>query len=67
MRGTSKAKHHGVNHWLMLDLIERKIQLYVQRRYEEHGHAHGCELEDWLKAVSAVVRTSVLAPPSQLR
>ena len=56
------AKHHGLNHWLMLDLIERKIRLHTQRLYEGRVHAEGRELEDWLKAASEVLRTSVLAP-----
>jgi hypothetical protein len=56
------AKHHGLNHWLMLDLIERKIRLHTDRLYEEREHAEGSELEDWLKAASEVLRTNVLAP-----
>jgi heme-degrading monooxygenase HmoA len=51
------AKHHGLNHWLMLDLIERKIRLHTDRLYKERGHAEGRELEDWLKAASEVLRT----------
>jgi hypothetical protein len=61
VRDTSTAKHHGLNHWLMLDLIERKIRLHTHRLYEERGHAEGRELEDWLKAESEVLRTIVLA------
>jgi len=53
----TRAKHRGINHWLMLDLIERKIRLYTQRLCEERGHAEGCELEDWLKAMSEVLLT----------
>jgi hypothetical protein len=60
VRDTNTAKHHGLNHWLMLDLIERKIQLHTDRLYEERGHAEGRELEDWLKAASEVLRTSIL-------
>jgi len=41
----------------MLALIERKIGLRTQRLYEERGHAKGRELEDWLKAQLAVIRT----------
>jgi len=58
-RGT--AKHQGVNHWLMLDLIERMIRLHACRLYEERGHAEGRNLADWLKAESEVLRTGVLA------
>jgi len=62
VRDTSTAKHHGLNHWLMLDLIERKLRLHTDRLYEERGHAEGSELEDWLKAASEVLRTSVNQP-----
>jgi hypothetical protein len=46
----------------MLDLIERKIRFHTDRLYEEREHAEGRELEDWLKAASEVLRTTVLAP-----
>ena len=62
MRDTSTAKHHGLNHWLMLDLIGRKIRLHTDRLHEKRGHAQGRELEDWLKAESEVLRTIVLTP-----
>ena len=61
MRDTNTANHHGLNHWLMLDLIERRIRLHTDRLCEERGHAGGRELEDWLKAASEVLRTRDLA------
>jgi hypothetical protein len=51
----------------MLDLIERKLRLHTDRLYEERGHAEGCELEDWLKAASEVLQTTVLAPSGVFR
>ena len=57
MRDTSTTEHKGINHWLILDLIERKIRLHTQRIYEECGHIEGRELEDWLKAQSEALRT----------
>jgi len=62
VKDTTTAKHHGLNHWLMLDLIERKIRLHTNRLYEERRHVEGRELEDWLKAESEVLRAIVLAP-----
>jgi hypothetical protein len=47
---------------LMLDLIERKIRLYAHQLYEERGEVEGHALEDWLKAESAVLKTTILAP-----
>ena len=46
----------------MLRLIERKIRLHAHQLYEERGRIGGHALEDWLKAESAVLRTSILAP-----
>jgi len=57
VRDMSTTKHKGINHWLILDLIERRIRLHMQRIYEECGHAEGRELADWLKAQSEVLRT----------
>lgn len=46
----------------MLDLIERKVRLHAQQLYEERGRIEGHALEDWLKAESEVLKTSILAP-----
>jgi hypothetical protein len=46
----------------MLDLIERKIRIHAQQLYEERGRIEGHALEDWLKAESEVLKTSILAP-----
>jgi hypothetical protein len=56
--GTDTRKLHG----LMLDLIERKIRLRAQELYQERGRAEGFAVEDWLKAESEVLKTSILAP-----
>ena len=47
---------------LMRDLIERKIRLDAHQFFEERGRIAGYALEDWLKAESAVLKTSILAP-----
>jgi hypothetical protein len=47
---------------LMLNLIERKIRLDAYQFFEERGRIEGHALEDWLKAESAVLNTSILAP-----
>jgi len=49
-------------HGLMLDLIERKIRLHAHQLHEERGRVEGYALQDWLKAESAVLKTSILAP-----
>jgi DUF2934 family protein len=46
----------------MLDLIERKIRLHAHQLYEERGEVEGHALDDWLKAESAVLKTTILAP-----
>ena len=35
MRDTRPTKHRGINHWLMLDLIERQIRLRTNRLHEQ--------------------------------
>ena len=47
---------------LMLDLLERKIRLRARQLYEERGKADGRALEDWVKAESEILKTSILAP-----
>jgi hypothetical protein len=57
LRDTRTTKHKGLNHWLMLDLVERRIYFRTQRLYEERVHVEGRALEDWLKAESEALRT----------
>ena len=57
MRDTSATKYKGINHWLMLYLLERKIRLRTERLLKERGNAEGRELQDWLQATSEVLRT----------
>ena len=57
MRDTNTTKHKGINHWLMLDLTERKIRLRTERLYEKRGQADVRVFEDWLKALSDVPAT----------
>lgn len=46
----------------MVDLLERKIRLRARQIYEERGGADGQALEDWVKAESEILKTSILAP-----
>jgi len=56
--GTGTQKEHRA----MVDLVERKIRLRAHQLYEERGRVGGFALEDWLKAESEVLKTSILAP-----
>ena len=47
---------------LMLELLERKIRLRARQLYDERGQAEGLELEDWVRAESEVLKSSILAP-----
>jgi hypothetical protein len=47
---------------LMVELLERKVRLRARQLYEERGQAEGQELEDWIKAESEILQSSVLAP-----
>ncbi len=47
---------------LMLELLERKIRLRARQLYYERGQTAGKELEDWIKAESEILSTSILAP-----
>ncbi len=47
---------------LMVELLERKIRLRARQLYEERGQVEGLELEDWVRAESEVLKSSILAP-----
>jgi hypothetical protein len=47
---------------LMLELLERRIRLRARQLYHERGQTDGQELEDWVRAESEILRTSILAP-----
>ena len=47
---------------LILELLERKVRLRAQQLYDERGQAGGQALEDWVKAESEVMKSSILAP-----
>ena len=47
---------------LMVDLLERKIRLRARQIYEQRGEVDGQALEDWIKAESEILKTSILAP-----
>lgn len=46
----------------MLQLVERKIRVRARQLYEERGQADGHALEDWVRAESEVLSSSILAP-----
>jgi hypothetical protein len=47
---------------LMVELLERKIRLRARQFYNERGQVEGRELEDWVRAESEVLQSSILAP-----
>ena len=47
---------------LMMELLERKIRLRARQLYDERGQVEGRELEDWVRAESEVLKSSILAP-----
>ena len=47
---------------LMVDLLERKIRLRAEQLYDERGRVEGLALEDWVRAESEVLKSSILAP-----
>jgi hypothetical protein len=47
---------------LMMEMLERKIRLRARQLYEECGQIEGRELEDWVRAESEVLQSSILAP-----
>jgi len=51
----------------MITMLEQKIRLRARQLYEERGEVEGLALEDWTKAESEVLRTSILAPLWKVR
>jgi len=47
---------------LMISMLEKKIRLRARQLYEERGQAEGKALEDWVKAETEVLESSILAP-----
>jgi hypothetical protein len=47
---------------LMVELLERKIRLRARQIYDERGQVKGLALEDWVRAESEVLKSSILAP-----
>lgn len=47
---------------LMVGMLEKKIRLRARQLYEERGQADGKALEDWVKAESEMLKSSILAP-----
>jgi hypothetical protein len=46
----------------MVQLLERKIRLRARQLFDERGQAAGRELDDWVKAESEILKSSILAP-----
>ncbi len=47
---------------LMLGLLERKIRLRARQLYDERGQVEGRDMEDWVRAESEVLQSSILGP-----
>ena len=47
---------------LMISMLEKKIRLRARQLYEQRGQTDGRALEDWVKAESEVLKSSILAP-----
>lgn len=47
---------------LMIGMLEKKIRLRARQLYEERGKIDGKALEDWVKAESEILKSSILAP-----
>ncbi len=47
---------------LMVSMLERKIRLRARQFYEERGQEDGRALDDWVKAESEVLQSSILRP-----
>jgi len=47
---------------MMVEMLERKIRLRARQLYDERGQVEGRELEDWVRAESEVLQSSILAP-----
>jgi len=46
----------------MVNMLERKIRLRARQLYEERGQEDGRALDDWVKAESEVLKSSILGP-----
>ena len=47
---------------LLVELLARKIRLRADQLYNERGRVEGLALEDWVRAESEVLKSSLLAP-----
>jgi DUF2934 family protein len=46
----------------MITMLEKKIRMRARQLYDERGQVEGLALDDWAKAESEVLKTSILAP-----
>ena len=51
----------------MVELLERKIRLRARQLYDEGGQVEGRQLDDWVRAESEVLKSSILAPLWNMR
>jgi len=47
---------------LMITMLEKKIRLRARQIYEQRGQEEGKALDDWTKAETEVLKSSILAP-----
>ncbi len=47
---------------MMVELLERKVRMRARQIHDERDPSEGSELEDWVKAESEVLKSSILAP-----
>jgi hypothetical protein len=52
---------------LMINMLENKIRLRARQLYEQRGRVDGRALEDWLKAETEILKSSILRPLWALR
>jgi hypothetical protein len=52
---------------LMISMLENKIRLRARQLYEERGRIDGRALEDWIKAETEILKSSILRPLWALR
>ena len=46
----------------MITMLEKKIRLRARQIYEQRGQEEGKALDDWTKAETEVLKSSILAP-----
>ena len=60
--GVDSVSRNHERRELMMELLERKVRLRARQLYEERGEAEGRDVEDWVRAESEILKSSILAP-----